>query len=339
MAELGYFYLNTSIISRTKGYKACAAAAYRANTKIKDDLYSETHDYTRRRSNVFSKIYLPPSASSKFENRTYLWNAVEKQECNKNPQNRKNVDLIRANARVAREFTFALPNFLNREQQIDLINNLVKKTFLPRGVVVDCNIHQVTNPNKKQNDHVHLMVTTRNVEGDHLCKKIYEFDKKEFLLDMRKKWAEITTDFVKTKGFDVVYSAEKTKIRFDNELAKCDKRLEMLDVELESLEQKIANLQKKQEMEQNQEERKIQKWIADEEEIKETEEVKKEIIQNAKKEGLGDLADLELLLDPVDGEKIERPEKSWFDVSLNLEVSNKHQKISRIKPREFDRDR
>ena len=52
---MAIFHCQIKIISRGKGKTATAAAAYRSGTKIVDDEFGETHDYTRK-GGVYRKL-------------------------------------------------------------------------------------------------------------------------------------------------------------------------------------------------------------------------------------------------------------------------------------------
>ena len=61
-----------SVLSRSDGKSAVAAAAYRACTRLHDALYKKVHDYTRKGGHVLSKIFGDHNFSIE-----ELWNAAE----------------------------------------------------------------------------------------------------------------------------------------------------------------------------------------------------------------------------------------------------------------------
>ena len=81
------------------------AAAYRSGTKLTNEWDGRTHDYTRKGGIVHTEIILPANAPRDFYDRATLWNSVEMSE-------------RAANAQLAREVEVALPNELNREEQL-----------------------------------------------------------------------------------------------------------------------------------------------------------------------------------------------------------------------------
>ena len=146
---MAIFHCSIKIISRNKGRSAVAASAYRAGERIKNEYDGYTHDYTNKKDVIHKEILLPDNAPERYKDRTTLWNAVEKIEGNRNAQ-------------LAREIEFSLPIELNREQNILLANEHVKKHFVAHGMIADACIHDKdgTNP------HFHVMLSLRPIEQD-----------------------------------------------------------------------------------------------------------------------------------------------------------------------------
>ena len=113
---IAIYHCSIKIISRGKGKSAVAAAAYRSGKKLINNYDGITHDYTRKSGIAYTEIMLPSHAPPDFQNRTVLWNSVEKIEKSKNSQ-------------LAREIELAIPKELNREQQISLVREYVNDNF------------------------------------------------------------------------------------------------------------------------------------------------------------------------------------------------------------------
>ena len=160
---MAIFHSHVQVISRGKGKSAVAAAAYRAGELIKNDYDGIIHDYTRKGNVVYTEILLPAHAPADYFSRAILWNAVEKIE-------------KAGNAQLARELDIALPAELTREQNINLIRDYVKRTFVSAGMCADLCIHDKDD----SNPHVHIMLTMRplNDDGTWSSKQ-----KKEYILD------------------------------------------------------------------------------------------------------------------------------------------------------------
>ena len=142
--ELAIFHCQIKIISRGKGKTATAAAAYRSGTKIVDDEFGETHDYTRKGGVVFSEILLCVNAPSKYSDRQTLWNEVQKIEKQKNAQ-------------LCREVEVALPIEFSRDEQIEVVREYIKKNFIDKGMIADWSLHDKSDGNP----HAHILLTMR----------------------------------------------------------------------------------------------------------------------------------------------------------------------------------
>ena len=206
---MAIFHLNIKIITRGKGMSAVSAAAYRAGVKITNAYDGVTHDYTRKTGVVHTEIILPGHAPRIYYDRSVLWNAVENVEKAKNSQ-------------LAREIDIALPVELSREQNLELVRNYVKNSFVDKGMCADISIHD----NRDGNPHAHIMLTMRpiNENGiwgskqkkeyilDKCGKKIYDPKKKTYKCrsvestdwndrdkaeEWRKAWADSVNEYLK----------------------------------------------------------------------------------------------------------------------------------------------
>ena len=141
---MAIFHCQIKIISRGKGKTATAAAAYRSGTKIVDDEFGETHDYTRKGGVVFSEILLCVNAPSKYSDRQTLWNEVQKIEKQKNAQ-------------LCREVEVALPIEFSHDEQIEVVREYIKKNFTDKGMIADWSLHDKSDGNP----HAHILLTMR----------------------------------------------------------------------------------------------------------------------------------------------------------------------------------
>ena len=141
---MAIFHCQIKIISRGKGKTATAAAAYRSGTKIVDDEFGETQDYTRKGGVVFSEILLCVNAPSKYSDRQTLWNEVQKIEKQKNAQ-------------LCREVEVALPIEFSRDEQVEVVREYIKKNFTDKGMIADWSLHDKSDGNP----HAHILLTMR----------------------------------------------------------------------------------------------------------------------------------------------------------------------------------
>ena len=216
------YHFSVKIIGRSSGRSSVAAAAYRAGVRLKNESDGKIHDYSRRNSAVaaadyragegdyinrkdilYSGIMLPDNAPREYADRATLWNAVEKAE-DKSPKWKT--------AQTAREIVVALPNELSEEQWVKLTQQLVKENFVKHGMIADYSIHsghKHTEKNefddeaiKKSNPHVHIMLTTRDVDKSGFKGKNREWNKRPHLMKWRESWANICNREFERLGID-----------------------------------------------------------------------------------------------------------------------------------------
>jgi ATP-dependent exoDNAse (exonuclease V) alpha subunit len=142
------YHNSVSVIKRSAGKSAVAAAAYRSGDKLTDERTGLIHDYTRK-SGVDHSVILTPVAADWITDREKLWNKVEAAE-------------KRGDAQLAREITVAIPCELSRDNQIELVCDYVKKNYVDRGMIADINFHHLNG----ENPHAHIMVTMRDLKID-----------------------------------------------------------------------------------------------------------------------------------------------------------------------------
>ena len=186
MFPIDFCHIPISIIKRSAGRSAVAAAAYRSGTKLTNEWDGMTHDYTRKGGIVHAEIMLPAYAPPEFADRSILWNSVEQIEKARDSQ-------------LAREIEAALPRELSGEQQLALVRAYVKDNFVDKGMCADFAIHD----KGTGNPHVHIMLTLRplkeNGQWGAKCRKAYDLDENgQRIPDGKGGWKnhrEDTTDW------------------------------------------------------------------------------------------------------------------------------------------------
>ena len=160
---MAIYHCSIKVIKRSEGRSAVAAAAYRSGERLINEWDGMTHDYTKKRGVVHTEILLPSRAPPEFQDRSALWNSVEKIEKSRDAQ-------------LAREIEIALPVELNREEQITLVRAYVRGNFVAAGMCADFAIHDKGDGNP----HAHIMLTMRplkaNGEWGAKCRKEYDLD-------------------------------------------------------------------------------------------------------------------------------------------------------------------
>lgn len=161
-----------SNITRGSGGSAIKAAAYRSCSNLTlDATDKETNitaelvwDYSKKSGLVYSQIHAPENAPEWVYDRQSLWQRVEDVE-------------TKQNARLAGEYTLALPKEFSVEQNIALLKEFAEEVFVSRGIIVDVNFHN-DNPN---NPHAHCMYVLRELEeklageidfSNHRCREL-----------------------------------------------------------------------------------------------------------------------------------------------------------------------
>ena len=163
---MAIYHLEAKIVSRGAGRSAVAAAAYLSCSRMLNEYDGVQHDYTRKQGLGWRQVFLPATATTEWQDRENLWNAVEETETAKD-------------SRLAREFVAALPIELSREEQIQLLQDFIKEQFVADGMCADAAIHDPYPPG--HNPHAHILLTVRpldekgkwqyKTEKEYLCVK------------------------------------------------------------------------------------------------------------------------------------------------------------------------
>ena len=112
--RIGEGHKEFKVVSRGSGRSAVAASAYMSCSRMYNDYDGIQHDYTRKQGLIYQEVMLPPMAPLEWNDREQLWNAVEETEKTKD-------------SRLAREFVVALPVELDKDSNISLLQDFIKK--------------------------------------------------------------------------------------------------------------------------------------------------------------------------------------------------------------------
>ena len=181
---MAIYHLEAKVVSRGAGRSAVAASAYLSCSRLYNDYDGIQHDYTKKRGLVWQEVFLPEYAPQEWQDREKLWNAVEEVETAKD-------------SRLAREFVVALAIELNREEQIELLQEFIREQFVSDGMCADAAIHDTDG----HNPHAHILLTVRpldergkwqyKTEKDYLCMRNGEergFTAAEFRTAQNEGW-------------------------------------------------------------------------------------------------------------------------------------------------------
>ena len=187
---MAIYHLRATMISRSAGRSATAAAAYRSAERIHDQRTGLSFDYRARRGVEHVEILAPERSPEWVQDRGALWNAVELAETRKNSQ-------------VAREIRVALPAELDREQRIDLVRDFCQRSFVNRGMVADIALHAPGREGDERNHHAHILLTTREIGPEGFSTKNRDWNAKELLEDWREAWARDSNHALERCGHEV----------------------------------------------------------------------------------------------------------------------------------------
>lgn len=180
---MAIYHLHCDIIGRSKGQSAVAAAAYRSTSKLIEEETGEVKDYTKKEKALLTDIYCDTSKGIPewLTSREALWNAVQQKENRKNSQ-------------FCRSFDIALMSELSLSQNTEILQKWLFENYVKRGLVADVAIH-APHKNKdgttNKNVHAHILIPTRFISKDGWGEKDREANSKEFILEVRKSWANI----------------------------------------------------------------------------------------------------------------------------------------------------
>jgi len=186
---MAIYHLRASVISRSAGRSATAAAAYRSGTEIEDRRTGLSFDYAAKGGVEHTEILAPDHAPDWVADRSELWNCAEEAETRKNSQ-------------VAREVRVALPSELSADERAELVRGFCQSAFVDRGMVADIAIHEPSGTGDERNYHAHIMLPTREIDAEGFTTKNREWNGKDVLEDWRSSWAEASNEALERSGQD-----------------------------------------------------------------------------------------------------------------------------------------
>ncbi|HUX79467.1 MAG TPA: AAA family ATPase, partial [Alphaproteobacteria bacterium] len=199
---MALYHFSVKVLSRG-GRNTVRALAYRAGCELYDERTGETFNY-KDKPVQHVELVLPKDAPE--------W-AVEIQKLMVKDR-QKGVQAFsdrveaaekRIDAQVYREFEFALHRELTNEQNIALAREFVTDQICQHGMAAQLNFHfDVDEKTGETKPHCHVMVTTRRLEENGLsAKKERDWNKREFLCDLRIKWEEYSNFHLKLHGHEI----------------------------------------------------------------------------------------------------------------------------------------
>lgn len=196
---MAVFYQLVSDITRGTFTCAMATAAYRSGSNLQLKVFEAqkkaqvtySFDYSKKLGIAYSTIMAPPNAPDWVFDRQLLWQAIEDLES-------------KFNAHLAREYTIALPEELTAEQNIKLVDDFVRTSFVSRGMVADINFHN----DHQNNPHLHIMCPTRalgkttNQNLVAFLEKKRDWHTKTIINSIRQEQALVINKHLAQHGYD-----------------------------------------------------------------------------------------------------------------------------------------
>ena len=216
---------SVSVLSRSRGQSAVAAAAYRHATQMRVSRDELSRDYGDKRSELkHAEIALPRAAAwavEAFREAAFYraleevrdeakgrvltdgqaeraaWARVSEQLWTSVEDGEDRLNRHRKDARLARTVTIALPAMLSRSSQIALMRGYVEETFTAQGMIADWVLHDTGDGNP----HMHVMLTLREIGKEYWGLKNRGWNHVSMLQEQRALWASHANAMLEREGF------------------------------------------------------------------------------------------------------------------------------------------
>ncbi len=205
---MAIYHYHREIGKRCQGKNGVFAAAYIRGEKRTCDRTGETKDFSNKPDVIYKHTFIPEDApqwaqdlrnsqvvdseGKKHSDRdgtqfsSYAWNQIEFSE--------KRVD-----SQLYFHDDIAIPNLLNKEQAIELVDDFVKSSLAVNGLFCDVAIHWDDN-----NHHVHVLMPLRTMTDSGFSKKLRfkQSDLTHEVKRIREAWSVITNQKLHSLGID-----------------------------------------------------------------------------------------------------------------------------------------
>lgn len=179
------FHFDCKVHGRSTGANAIRLAAYRSGSRLRSELTGRIHNYTRKKEVLWSEILAPPHTPAWANDRSTLWNAVDRIE-------------HRCDAQLAREVEVSLPLALSPPVHCELLRDWVREVFVAAGMVADVCYHA-----KRGNPHAHILLTLRDIGPEKFGPKNRSWNNLSLVEFWRASWAEIVNRYLEKTGLDL----------------------------------------------------------------------------------------------------------------------------------------
>jgi Ti-type conjugative transfer relaxase TraA len=199
---MALYHFSAKALSRS-GRNTVRAIAYRSGCKLYDERTGESFNYEHK-AVEHVELVLPKDAPAWAVDIQQLM-TVDRQKGVQAFVDKVEVAEKRIDSQVWREFEFALHRELTKEQNMALAREFVADEICSHGMAAQLNFHfDVDKETGEEKPHCHVTATMRTLEENGLNpKKERDWNKKEFLCDLRVKWEEHSNAHLKLHGHDI----------------------------------------------------------------------------------------------------------------------------------------
>lgn len=158
---MAQFTMNTSLVQRSQGASAVAAAAYITGSQLYNQRTGDVADYTHRKGveRVAEQIVVPDDELGSQLSREALWSKAETVE-------------KRRDGTLARRIVVGLPHEVDSDGRYALVKEFAQWVANRYHAAVDFAVHAPDAKGDKRNYHAHLLMTTREIHAGELGSKI-----------------------------------------------------------------------------------------------------------------------------------------------------------------------
>jgi hypothetical protein len=185
---MAQYHFHATILKRSDGRSVVASAAYRAGERLYDSRIGYAFDYRRRHGVLYTEILAPENTPDWMLDRFQLWNGVEKAEKRKDSQLARSIDIS-----LMCELTF--------DQNVELLRDFVKKTWIDQGMLADIAIHAPGSDSDQRNIHAHILLTMRVIHSQGFGNKQRDWNDREEFVQWREAWADFANAALERGGF------------------------------------------------------------------------------------------------------------------------------------------
>jgi hypothetical protein len=178
-SSLPFYFLKVALITRKRGHRAMAKAAYNSGCRFMDLGTGEISDFSRKPGVVHFKMVVPSGCEWATDPEVF-WSTVEAAE-------------KRGNSRLGRDIVVGLPHLLSDAQQASLLREFAEYVCRNWGTALLEAKHRPSKNGDRRNDHGHLFSATRRVTPEGLGSKLRGLDNPRtsgpLLEELRATWA------------------------------------------------------------------------------------------------------------------------------------------------------